>query len=104
MRYLHLSTGYMAVLLLSSLEEIALLAEVAVVMLPDVQHQRGSCCCTTGGKSLCFLPTAGYLCQGRGTHKLIGAQNMVSRRMLPLWFLLLIMEAVLLADWGGWSS
>lgn len=105
MRCLHLSTGYKPVLLLSSLEEIALLAEVVGVILPDVQHKRGSCCFTTGGKLVLFLPTPGYLCQGRGTHKLIGTQNRAGRRMLPLWFLLfIVVEAVLLADWGVWSS
>lgn len=88
MRCLHFSTGYKAVLLLSSLEGIALLAEVVVGMLPGVQHKRGSCCFTTGRKLLSFLPTPGYLVY----HKLIGTQNRVGRRTLPLWVLLLIVE------------
>lgn len=91
-------------MLLLSSQQCNLLAEVVVVMLPDMQHKRGSCCFTTWEMLLSFLSTPGYLCQGRGTHKLIGTQNRVGRRKLPLWVLLLIVEAVLLADWGGRSS
>lgn len=71
-RCLHLSVGYRAVLLLSSPEEIVLLAGAVVVVLPDVQHKRGTSCFTLGGKLHSLLPTPGHPYQGRATHKLTG--------------------------------
>lgn len=70
MSCLPLSRGYGAVLLLSSLEELVLLARVVTAVLPDVQNKRGSSCFT-----LSLLPIAGFLYQGRATQKLMGTQG-----------------------------
>lgn len=75
MSCLHLNTGYRALLLLSSLEELVLPAGVVTALLPDVQHKRGTSCFTLRGKVHSLLPTPGHLYQGRDTHKLTGTQE-----------------------------
>ena len=52
--------------------DIVLLAGAVVVVLPDVQHKRGTSCFTLGGKLHSLLPTPGHPYQGRATHKLTG--------------------------------
>lgn len=92
-------------MLLSILEKIVLFAEVVALMLLEAAQERQQLFYPRGESLLPSAHTRAPADQGRATQKLSGTQDRVAVRRLPVGFLLLmVVQAILLAQWGGWTA